>query len=90
MQAGVPVSMGDIYTALFTSALSGDKDCGGVVNLPLFSGEPVVGLDAGRPMLVRTPDAKLTFPNFARSPRGGRNDGPENRHGHPRQRACAD
>ena len=47
--AGVPVSMGDIYTALFTSALSGDKDCGGVVNLPLFSGEPVVGLDAGRP-----------------------------------------
>lgn len=65
--AGVPVSMGDIYTALFTSALSGDKDCGGVVNLPLFSGEPVVGLDAGRPMLVRTPDAKLTFPNFARS-----------------------
>ncbi len=28
---------------------------------------PVVGLDAGRPMLVRTPDAKLTFPNFARS-----------------------
>ena len=65
--AGVAVSMGDIYTALFTSALSGDKDCGGVVNLPLFSGEPVVGLDAGRPMLVRTPDAKLTFPNFARS-----------------------
>lgn len=65
--AGVPVSMGDIYTALFTSALSGAKDCGGVVNLPLFSGEPVVGLDAGRPMLVRTPDAKLTFPNFARS-----------------------
>ena len=65
--AGVPVSMGDIYTALFTSALSGDKDCGGVVNLPLFSGEPVVGLDAGRPMLVRTPDAKLTFPNFTRS-----------------------
>ena len=65
--AGANVSMGDIYTALFTSALSGDKDCGGVVNLPLFSGEPVVGLDAGRPMLVRTPDAKLTFPNFARS-----------------------
>ena len=65
--AGVAVSMGDIYTALFTSALSGDKDCGGVVNLPLFSGEPVVGLDEGRPMLVRTPDAKLTFPNFARS-----------------------
>lgn len=65
--AGLSVSMGDIYTALFTAALSGDKDAGGVVNLPLFSGEPVIGLDAGRPMLLRTPDAQLTFANFARS-----------------------
>ncbi|MGN0992288.1 MAG: xylulokinase [Candidatus Ventricola sp.] len=65
--AGKDVSMGEIYTALFTSALSGDKDCGGVVNLPLFSGEPVVGLNEGRPMMVRTPDAALTFANFSRS-----------------------
>ena len=65
--AGKSVSMGEIYTALFTSALAGDKDCGGVVNLPLFSGEPVVGLDEGRPMMVRTPDAALTFANFSRS-----------------------
>ena len=65
--AGKNVSMGEIYTALFTSALAGDKDCGGVVNLPLFSGEPVVGLNEGRPMMVRTPDAALTFANFSRS-----------------------
>ncbi|MGN0778402.1 MAG: xylulokinase [Aristaeellaceae bacterium] len=65
--AGLTVSMNDIYTAIFRTALEGDKDCGGVVNLPLFSGEPVVGLDEGRPMLVRMPDAKMTFANFARS-----------------------
>ena len=65
--AGKSVSMGEIYTALFTSALAGDKDCGGVVNLPLFSGEPVVGLNEGRPMMVRTPNATLTFANFSRS-----------------------
>ena len=65
--AGKSVSMGEIYTALFTSALAGDKDCGGVINLPLFSGEPVVGLNEGRPMMVRTPDAALTFANFSRS-----------------------
>lgn len=65
--AGKKISMGEIYTALFTSALAGEKDCGGVVNLPLFSGEPVVGLDEGRPMMVRTPDAALTFANFSRS-----------------------
>ena len=61
------VSMNDIYVGLFNAALEGEKDCGGVVNVPLFSGEPVVGLDEGRPMMVRMPDAKLTFQNFARS-----------------------
>ena len=65
--AGLQVSMNDIYTAIFRTALEGDKDCGGVVNLPLFSGEPVVSLDEGRPMMVRMPDAKMTFANFARS-----------------------
>ena len=65
--AGLDVSMGDIYTAIFKSALEGEKDCGGVVNVPLLSGEPVVGLNEGRPMMLRTPDAKLTFANFARS-----------------------
>ena len=64
---GLNISMNDIYVNLFNAALNGDKDCGGVVNVPLFSGEPVVGLDEGRPMMVRMPDAKLTFANFARS-----------------------
>ena len=61
------ISMNDVYVNLFNAALTGEKDCGGVVNIPLFSGEPVVGLDEGRPMMVRMPDAKLTFANFARS-----------------------
>ncbi len=65
--AGLKVSMNDIYTAIFTSAVEGEKDCGGVVNVAMISGEPVVGLEEGRPMLVRTPDAKLSFGNFARS-----------------------
>ena len=64
---GAKVSMGDIYTAMFTSALEGEADCGGVINLPMFSGEPVVGLAEGRPMLVRTPETKLTFANLSRS-----------------------
>ena len=65
--AGKEIPMGDIYTAIFTSAMDGDADCGGVVNIPLFSGEPVVGLNEGRPMMIRTPDAQLTFANFSRS-----------------------
>lgn len=65
--AGLGASMNDIYTAIFTSALEGEKDAGGVVNMAMLSGEPVVGLDEGRPMVVRMPDAKLSFANFARS-----------------------
>ena len=65
--AGKPVDMGDVYVSLFNAAMEGEKDCGGVINYNYFSGEPVTGLDEGRPMLVRMPDAKLTFANFARS-----------------------
>ena len=65
--AGVQIGMNQIYTAIFQSALEGEKDCGGVVNVAMVSGEPVVGLEEGRPMLVRTPDARLSFANFARS-----------------------
>ena len=65
--AGLDIPMGDIYVTLFNAALEGEKDCGGVVNVPLLSGEPVVGLNEGRPMMLRAPDAKLTFANFSRS-----------------------
>lgn len=64
---GMDVNMGDIFVTAFQAAMEGEKDCGGVVNLPLFSGEPVVGMDEGRPMMIRMPDARLTFANFARS-----------------------
>jgi sugar (pentulose or hexulose) kinase len=65
--AGKPVDMGDVYVSLFNAAMEGDKDCDGVINYNYFSGEPVTGLEEGRPMLVRMPDSKLTFANFARS-----------------------
>ncbi len=64
---GLNISMNDIYVNTFNAAMTAEKDCGGVVNIPLFSGEPVVGMEEGRPMMVRMPDAKLTFANFARS-----------------------
>ena len=65
--AGASLSKDDVYTALFGSALAGDADCGGLVNVNAFAGEPVAGIEEGRPMLVRLPDAKLTFANLARS-----------------------
>ncbi|MCH5286483.1 MAG: FGGY-family carbohydrate kinase [Christensenellaceae bacterium] len=65
--SGHTISTNDLYTTIFNAALKGDKDCGGVINVAYFSGEPVTGLDEGRPMIVRTPDANMSFANFARS-----------------------
>jgi len=65
--AGLRVSMGDIYTSIFRAAMRGEKDCGGVVNVPYLSGEHITGMPEGRPMLLRTPEAQLSFENFSRS-----------------------
>ncbi len=65
--AGLNVSKGQVYTALFTSAMQGDKDCGGLINYNYLSGEPITELTEGRPMLVRMPDTPMTFANLARS-----------------------
>jgi len=65
--AGLKVSMGEIYTSIFRAAMQGEKDAGGVINVPYLSGEHTTGLSEGRPMIVRTPEAQLTFQNFARS-----------------------
>lgn len=64
---GVPQDMNDIYTKLYTNALSGDKDCGGLLAFNCLSGEPVIGTDEGRPLFARRPDAKLSLANFMRS-----------------------
>ncbi len=64
---GLPADNSAIYTALFNAALSGDKDCGGVVSLNYVSSEPVTHIADGRPLLTRTQDAKMTLPNFMRA-----------------------
>jgi sugar (pentulose or hexulose) kinase len=57
----------DIFAILFRAALEGEPDGGGLVAYNYLSGEPITGLDAGRPLVVRTPDSRLTLANFARS-----------------------
>ena len=63
---GQKTDMNQLYTAMFQSALEGEKDGGGLLLYNYLSGEPVTGLSDGRPLLVRTPDARLNFANFMR------------------------
>lgn len=64
---GMDISMNDLYGTLYRKALTEDADCGDVVSFNYFGGEPVVGVNEGRPMIVRKPDAKFTLANFMRS-----------------------
>ncbi len=59
--------LGGDYSRLFRESLSGDPDCGGVVTVPYVSGEPVTGFAEGRPLVLRTADAKFTLANFMRA-----------------------
>ena len=64
---GMKIDKNDLYGTLYRKALESDTDCGGLLAYNYFSGEPVTGLNEGRPMFVRTPDAKFTLANFMRS-----------------------
>ncbi|MDE6926917.1 MAG: FGGY-family carbohydrate kinase [Acetatifactor sp.] len=64
---GMKTDMNELYGTLYKEALKADTDCGGLISYNYFSGEPVTGLNEGRPLFVRTPDAKFTLANFMRS-----------------------
>ncbi|MCU1438367.1 MAG: ATPase [Naasia sp.] len=56
-----------VYAALFAEALEGEPDAGGLLAYNLLAGEPILGLDEGRPLVVRTPDSRPTLANFMRA-----------------------
>jgi sugar (pentulose or hexulose) kinase len=65
--AGIQLDADAVYGALFAEALSGDADAGGLLAYNHLSGEPIAGLSEGRPLIVRTPDSRLTLGNFMRA-----------------------
>lgn len=65
--AGTKMSKSDLYDLLYHQALLGDPDCGGLVSYNCYSGEPVTGLEEGRPLLMRQPENKLSLGNFMRA-----------------------
>lgn len=64
---GIPVDMNEIYGKLYNNALNGDSDCGGILSYNYISGEPVTGLQEGRPLVVRSANDRFNLANFIRS-----------------------
>jgi sugar (pentulose or hexulose) kinase len=65
--AGVGLDATTVYGTLYTKALEGDADGGGLLAYNYLSGEPIASLEHGRPLFVRTPDSRMTLANFMRT-----------------------
>ncbi|WJL96554.1 FGGY-family carbohydrate kinase [Microbacterium sp. ET2] len=66
-RAGAPLSSDEVFEILLREAEQGDPDAGGLIAFNHLSGEPIVGLDEGRPLFVRTPDSRFTLANAIRT-----------------------
>ena len=66
-ELGMEMKLGKVLDTLFFKAMEADKDCGGLLAYNYVSGEPLTGLDEGRPLFVRMPDARFSLANFMRS-----------------------
>lgn len=56
-----------LYQTLYQKALEGAPDGGGLMVLNYLSGEPVTGLDEGRPLFLRSPDAAFRLADVMRA-----------------------
>ncbi len=61
---GANPSAGELYTKLYEKSLDGEADCGGVLVCNYLAGEGVTYMDAGRPLVARTPESRFTLANF--------------------------
>jgi sugar (pentulose or hexulose) kinase len=62
----VDVSESKLFEMLYTKALAGEADGGGLLAYNYFSGEHITHLEEGRPLFVRTPESRFTLANFMR------------------------
>lgn len=55
---------GLLFDKLYEVSLQSDSDVGGLVGYNFLSGEPIVDMETGIPMVARKPSGKLTLANF--------------------------
>jgi sugar (pentulose or hexulose) kinase len=65
--SGAKMDKPTLYDMLYYKALEADNDCGGLFSCNYYSGEPLAGIEEGRPLFVRLPDSNFTLANFMRT-----------------------
>lgn len=63
---GVRADPDKLFPLLYSKALEGDKDAGGLLSFNYYSGEGITDFDEGRPLMLRLPDSSLTLANVMR------------------------
>ncbi len=56
-----------VFSTLFTAALEGEPDGGGLLAYNYLSGEPITDLEEGRPLFLRSPGSPLGLGTFMRT-----------------------
>ncbi|HZX55856.1 MAG TPA: FGGY-family carbohydrate kinase, partial [Ilumatobacteraceae bacterium] len=64
---GTEADSSAIFETLFTAALAGAPDCGGLMSYNYLSGEPITELEEGRPLFLRSPDSRFDLATFMRT-----------------------
>jgi sugar (pentulose or hexulose) kinase len=64
---GVEVDPSKVFQTLFTAALDGTSDGGGMLAYNYLSGEPITDFEEGRPLFLRSPDSPLDLGTFMRT-----------------------
>ena len=64
---GSDASSATIFKTLFTVALDGTPDCGGMLAYNYLAGEPITDLEEGRPLFLRSPESGFNLATFMRT-----------------------
>ena len=62
--SGKDMGRGELFEALYKKSLEADADVGGLMGYNFLSGEPIVNVASGIPMIARIPGGKLNLANF--------------------------
>ncbi len=64
--AGFSIDKSDLFSMLYSKALEGEENAGGLLSYNFYAGEHIFGFDEGRPLLIRTPGSRFTLANVMR------------------------
>ena len=67
VKAGFEVDRNNLFTMLYSIALEGKADCGGLMSCNYYSGEGVTDFDGGLPLFIHRPDSQVGLADFMRT-----------------------